>query len=260
MGLKNMKELGKPSVVIICGVGINCEEETAFAFKKAGFNVIFEHLNDFIKNANNILKEVHVLAFPGGFAYADIFGSGTLVASKIMYLYPDVFQEITRFIEKGNLVIGICNGCQILSHLCFDNRIELLPNNNRQYICRWEECVVDQPNNSVWLQGIERIRLPIAHGEGRFHCSNDFLKVMKDNNMIALRYVNNPNGSVDNIAAISDKTGRVLLIMPHPERAILFSHDPDFCLHKESLKRMNNEIPNDGDGSKIFANAFAYFL
>lgn len=252
--------ISKPKALIICGVGINCEDETVFAFNRVGFETVLVHLNDFIKNVKKMLDNVQVLAMPGGFAYADSFGAGVLVAGKIKYLYSNVFEEISCFIEKGNLAIGICNGCQILSNLFFQNSVRLLPNYGKKYICRWEECTVEPDNNSIWLRGIHNIILPIAHGEGRFDCSTQFLKEMRENNMVSLKYVDNPNGSVDSIAAISDKTGRVFLSMPHPERAMFFSHRPDFCIRKEELKRANKEIPNDGDGIKIFLNAFEYFV
>jgi len=138
--------------------------------------------------------------------------------------------------------------------------VALIHNDNARYTVRWVDLAVI--SNTPWLKGIDIISLPIAHGEGKFHCSSATLKQLKKKNMIALRYIKdhmcrylellpNPNGSLDDIAGITDETGRILGLMPHPERAQFFTQLPDWPYLKDKYQRQDIKIPSEGPGLKI---------
>lgn len=263
----------KPNVLILSGYGLNCEEETKFAFEKSGAKGEIVHINDLIDGFKN-LKNYEILAFPGGFSYGDDTGSGNAFANKVR---NHLWEKIEKFVEKDKLVIGICNGFQILVNLgllpAFDKKygkreVALLHNNSARYTVRWIDLEIK--NDSPWFLGIKNISLPIAHGEGKFFAEEKILKTLKEKNLIAAKYTKgeicsyqsldvNPNGSLENIAAITDETKKILGMMPHPERAVFFTQLPNWPYLKEKLKREDKEIPTIGPGLKIFQNAFFYF-
>ena len=251
-------------VLVLSGYGINCEEETLHAFETVGFKGKIIHVNDLIKNPKE-LDDYQVFALPGGFSYGDDTGSGNAMAKKIMNNLNDVLK---KFIDKDKLVIGICNGCQILTNLGIvpgisrnNPDIALIENDSGIYQCRWINVKVSN-NNSPWLKDIQKLHLPIAHQEGKFLIPSKILNTIKKNNMIGLQYVKNfsklanlefpynPNGSESDIAGITDKTGKVLAMMPHPERAFYYYHVPEWQSYQ------NNEF---ADGYKLFNNAKKYF-
>ena len=160
------------------------------------------------------LSGLDAVVLPGGFSYGDYLRCGAIAR------FAPVLQSLLEFAGKGGRVLGICNGFQVLTEL------GLLPgaltrNRDLHFIC--EDATLDVASGrSPWLQSYGekgRLVLPIAHGEGRFQCSEETLKQLQDEDAIALRYVSNPNGSVDNIAGITNAAGNVLGLMPHPERA-----------------------------------------
>ena len=181
------------------------------------------------------------------------------------------------FVKKDHLVIGICNGFQIIVNLgllpAFNNnygkrQVALTHNTNARYTVRWVDLKVK--NNSPWLKRIDNLSLPIAHGEGKFFASEKVLNKLKKEKQIALKYSKgkicryqnlkaNPNGSLKNIAGITDQSGRILGLMPHPERAIFFHHLPNWPFLKEKLKREKKKIPQYGPGLQIFKNGVDYF-
>ena len=160
------------------------------------------------------LSGLDAVVLPGGFSYGDYLRCGAIAR------FAPVLQSLLEFAGKGGRVLGICNGFQVLTEL------GLLPgaltrNRDLHFIC--EDATLDVASGrSPWLQSYGengRLVLPIAHGEGRFQCSEETLKQLQDEDAIALRYVSNPNGSVDDIAGITNTAGNVLGLMPHPERA-----------------------------------------
>ena len=188
-----------------------------------------------------------------------------------------LWEKILKFIKKDTLVIGICNGFQVSVNLglipaidgSYEKRQVALDHNLRP---RYNVRLVDLEikNNSPWLRGIKNISLPIAHGEGRFTTSLETLKKIKQKNLVAAKYIKgeiyqyqhlpiNPNGSTEDIAAITDETKRVLGIMPHPERAIFFHQLPHWPYLKEKNLRKNKPVLYFGQGLKIFQNAIYYF-
>jgi len=260
-------------IAILTGYGINCEEETAYGFKLAGGRAEIVHINDVVEKIKN-LKDFQILVFPGGFSYGDDTGSGNAFANRIK---NHLWEEVLNFVEKDKLVIGICNGFQILVNLGLLPAVEgefgkreaaLTHNSTARYIDRWVD--LKSESKSCWLAGIKEISLPIAHGEGRFYAEDKIIEKIKKQGGVALKYVEgemceyqnmeaNPNGSVDDIAAINDKSGKILGMMPHPERAIFFHHLPNWQWLKEKYNREGRKIPKFGPGLKIFRNGINYF-
>ncbi len=241
-------------VLIFSGYGLNCEEETKHAFELAGTEAEIVHINDLIHKAN--FNEYQVLAFPGGFSFGDDTGSGKAYANKIK---NHLLDKIQNFAEQDKLIIGICNGFQILTG------IGLLPgaltyNESAQYIDRWVDLEVK--SSSPWLNGIEKFSLPVAHGEGKFFSDNKVntaLKYVAGEICDYAAYQANPNGSQDGIAAVLSDNGRILGMMPHPERAIYFTQLPNWTYKRETLTRAGQDLPEFGPGLKIFENAVEYF-
>lgn len=256
----------KPKALIMSGYGLNCEEETKYAFEKANGFADIVHINDLIDGVKKI-TEYQILAFPGGFSYGDDTGSGNAFASRIK---SHLSEKIHQFIEKDHLVIGICNGFQIMAHLgLFPIQFSLTHNDSARYTVRWVDLKIE--NSSPWLRGIDTISLPIAHGEGKLFAKNSVLSTLNKKNMVALRYIDggichyqmlpaNPNGSLENIAGITNESGKLFGLMPHPERALFFTHLPQWPYLKEKLIREGKSIPEDGHGLALFKNAVNYFL
>ena len=251
-------------VLVLSGYGINCEDETLHAFNLVGFKGKIVHINDLIKNPKQ-LDNYQVFAIPGGFSYGDDTGSGNAMAKKIMI---NLYDQLLEFTSKDKLTIGICNGCQILINLGIvpgiknkDPEVAMIENNSGNYECRWIDVKVAK-TNSPWLRNINTLQLPVAHQEGQFMIPLNVLKSIKNQNLIGLQYIDqkkqlakskfpfNPNGSQDDIAALTNNNGNVLAIMPHPERALYHYHVPNW---------QNIISKKFGDGYKIFMNAKKYF-
>jgi len=248
----------KPRVIVLSGYGLNCEEETRFAFETAGGVAEIVHINDLITRPK-MLENYDIMAFPGGFSYGDDTGSGKAYANKMK---NHLSNELVEFLSRNTLVIGICNGFQIMTAL------GILPgaltyNKGGKYLDRWVDLKIE--GNSPWLKGIKKISLPIAHGEGRYIISKKEYSEMKKNKQIALTYTkgdickfqnleSNPNGALHDIAGILSHSGRVFGLMPHPERAMFFHHSPLWQINKNKIGK-NKE----GDGIIFFKNAVNYF-
>ncbi len=260
--------------LIIAGYGLNCEEESAYAFEQVGLGATIMHVNDLIENPK-ALNDYQALCIPGGFSYGDDTGSGNAFAQKMRLTLGDTLKE---FVARDTLTIGICNGCQILVNLGLapalnnnygERDVAVTHNAGARYQCRWIDMKVEK-TNSPWLQNINTLHVPVAHGEGRFMMSDTTLKTLQDNNQIALRYTKgdsvangefpyNPNGSTDDIAGITDESGRVLVMMPHPERGMFTWQRDDYAILKDNAKRENQPLPEASDGLQIFQNAAMYF-
>jgi phosphoribosylformylglycinamidine synthase len=250
-----LNKMKKPKIIIMSGYGLNCEEETRFAFDSVGGKADIVHINDLIAKPKMLL-EYQILVFPGGFSYGDDTGSGKAYANKFR---NHLAKELEEFLSRDTLAIGICNGFQIMTNL------GILPgalaqNKNGKYIDRWVD--LEAKGFSLWLKGIKKISLPIAHGEGHYVISQKEFRKMKDNGEVAFTYTKgeickfqnlekNPNGSDFCIAGVLAYNGRVLGMMPHPERA-MFSH-------QSPLWQMNKKGAKEGAGLQIFKNAVKYF-
>ena len=253
----------KPKVIVLSGYGLNCEDETKYAFELVGGTGQITHINDLIKN-KNLLNDFQIMAIPGGFAYGDDTGAGNAYGLK---LKNHLWENVSKFITKDRLVIGICNGFQVLVNLglvpALNNRYgerqaALLPNESTRYTTGWFDLKV--VSDTPWLTGIKEISLPIAHGEGKFFANKETLNKINKKNLVALKYSKiNPTGTLENIAGITDESKRIFGLMPRPERAMFFTQLPDWPLLKEEYLRDKKQIPKFGPGLQIFKNGVNYF-
>ena len=219
-------------VLIMSGYGINCEKESAHAFEKAGAEAEIVHINDLISGKKK-MSEYDIMMFPGGFSYGDDTGSGNAFANKMR---NNLWDDLIDFIKAEKLILGVCNGFQIMTHLGlfslpigdYGQRIHSMESNtSHRYECRWVN-IKHNNSNCVFTKDIELTHLPVAHGEGRYYADDDTLKKMRLNDQILFRYCDengviseeaNPNGSIENIAGVCNENKNVFGMMPHPERA-----------------------------------------
>jgi phosphoribosylformylglycinamidine synthase len=237
--------------------GINCERETAFAFTRHGASAELLHVKRLLAEPD-ALDGFRILAVPGGFAYGDHVAAGRILAHELRTGLGD---RLVRFVERGGLAIGICNGFQALAKLGLLPRttgpaalqeISLMHNDSDHYECRWVKLRCEA-SRCVFLTPGAVLEVPSAHGEGKYvPATPELHALLAAEGYVALRYVGataparypaNPNGSLDDVAGITDVTGRVLGLMPHPDRAFLPHHHPRWP--REGLAR-------PGDGNEIF--------
>jgi phosphoribosylformylglycinamidine synthase len=241
--------------LILRAPGTNCDQETAFAFQQAGAETSLVHISQLIHREQK-LSDYQIMVIPGGFTYGDDLGAGKVLANEIRL---KLGEDIERFVESGCLILGICNGFQmlvkagILPGLKGQQRLTLTTNDSGRFECRWVYLSTNSKSRCVFTRGIERLYLPVAHGEGKIVADADVLSEIdialyytdeKDNRQAGYPY--NPNGSMNDIAGICDSTGRIFTLMPHPERHIRPSQHPRW-LSEGAGKRE--------DGFKIFKNA-----
>jgi phosphoribosylformylglycinamidine synthase len=265
-----------PNVLVLTGYGINCDDETRLAFEKSGGRADIIHINDIIETPSR-LDRYQVFAFPGGFSYGDDTGSGKALAGRIM---NNLLDEFRAFIARDTLMLGICNGFQVMANLGIvpgldgaigTPMVSLEHNITSRYICRWVDLEIDKNSPAVFTRGIGRLHVPVAHGEGNFYAPAGTLERIEEKRLAVMRYAKpgggrargeqpfNPNGSLNDIAAVCDPTGRIMGMMPHPERNILFTHREDWTWLKEKYRREGKDIPEEGEGLAIFRNAVNYF-
>lgn len=260
--------MATPRVLILRAPGTNCDEETAFAFAAAGGKPDVVHINRLLENPA-LADDYQILAFPGGFSYGDDVAAGRILANQMRHHLNDT---VMKFKADGKLIIGICNGFQVLvksGALLDDTSDEAEPpatltwNDSGRFEDRWVRLHVAS-NQCVFLSGIEQMYLPIAHAEGKFVTRTDHvLDHLERAGSLVLRYTNqagdmngmvkypeNPNGSQLNVAGVCDSTGRVFGLMPHPERHVDPTHHPNWT---------RQPLPEKGDGIRIFENAVNYF-
>jgi phosphoribosylformylglycinamidine synthase len=243
--------------LILRAPGTNCDWETEFAFKQAGSHVDLVHVNELISRSRT-LSEYQIMVVPGGFTYGDDISGGKILANELRLKLGD---EINKFVDDGRLILGICNGLQVLVkagilHATKSNEsypLTLTVNDSGKFECRWVYLRVNTSSPCIFTQGIESMYLPIAHGEGKIvtepGISNIVVQYSSENGDIEAGYPHNPNGSTNDIAGICDTSGRIFALMPHPERFIRWNQHP----------RWNRESPREcGDGFRIFENAVAW--
>lgn len=253
--------------IVLTGFGINCERETAHAFHKAGAEPLLVHLNDLLENPS-LLDTSHIFSIPGGFSFGDDIASGRILANRLRYRLES---QILKFIKDGKLIIGICNGFQVMVKMgilpLFDQKFEqnvtLSHNDSGRFEDRWVYLKVNTLSPCVWTKNIEFIELPIRHGEGKFIPGGaNILNKLHTNQQIVFQYAKydgtlangeyplNPNGSINDIAGICDPSGRILGMMPHPEAFW------DMTLHPQWKRK--KILSREGDGLKIFRNGVEY--
>ncbi len=263
--------------------GTNCDIETAHAFEMAGGIADRVHLFRLLENPE-LLSQYQVLCVPGGFSYGDDIGAGVIFSRQLRGQLNDAMQE---FLTSDKLVLGICNGFQVIlkagllmrrgidgdSKRLFEDEVTLTWNNSGRYTDRWVRLKVTNSKN-VFLRNIDELEVPIAHAEGRIAvASDDVLNGLRSAGHIGLCYWSddanklaeasgdptdigilpepaNPNGSIANVAGLSDTTGRVLGLMPHPERYLFATQHPQWT---------RKQISGDGEGLQLFKNATSYF-
>ena len=259
--------------LVITGFGINCEIEMGAAYKNTGADVTICHFNELINGTYN-LQDFDILNFPGGFSFGDDIASGKVMANKIKYKKMSngrtFIEEIEAFIANGKYILGVCNGFQIMTQLGllpntqgnFEPEAALIHNDSQQFEDRWVHCKINADNKSPFLKGIDVLALPVRHGEGKLVFKNDDIKQkVIENNQIALQYADadgnitdkyplNPNGSVMSIAGLTDPTGQVFGLMPHPEAFLSFYNHPDW----PKMKQNGQELPRELTGQIIFDN------
>jgi len=258
--------MANPKVLIVRSPGTNCDEETAFAFKLAGADAERVHMNRLLEQPE-LLKQYQVLCLAGGFSYGDDISAGRIVGS---YFRHHLLDQLLQFRDDQKLILGICNGFQILikSGLLVDDDANGLPtatlawNDCQMFQDRWVS-LTSQGDRCVFLRDIERMYLPVAHAEGRFHVKDEAtISTLRSGGQFCLTYAancegedeitfpDNPNGAQMNVAGLCDKTGRIFGLMPHPERYIDRTHHPRWT---------RGEGSDVGDGLRIFQNAVNYF-
>lgn len=265
----------KPKVIVLAGYGLNCEEETKFAFETYGAAGEIVHINDLIAGKYK-LSDYQIMAIGGGFAYGDDLGAGNAYANKMR---NHLWKEIGEFVKADKLVIGICNGFQILMNLgllpalrmAYGKReMGLMPNDSARYTVRFADLRNDNKTNSPWLKNLDAFSIMVSNGEGRLVADKKTMQEVNKKGVVAFRYYKgpmseylnlpfNPNGSIEDIAGLTDETGHVLGLMPHPERAMFFTQMADWGLQKEKLKREGKSLPEFSNGMKVFKNAVEYF-
>ena len=252
--------------VVLTGFGINCDNETCRALSRAGAAVSRVHLNDLIEHLD-LLDGAHILAIPGGFSFGDHIASGKVLANRMRH---KLGAPLERFVASGKLVIGICNGFQVMVKMgllplfdgTFKQEVTLAWNNTCRFENRWIHLGAAENTRCIWLKGIETLPLPVRHGEGKFIVRDkDVLQRLLDNGQVALRYVRpdgtaaagefpfNPNGAVDDIAGICDPSGRIFGLMPHPEAFQERENHPEWT---------RLDLPAEGAGLRIFRNAVEF--
>jgi phosphoribosylformylglycinamidine synthase len=234
-------------VLILRSAGTNCDRETAHAFELVGAQTEYRHVNELLAEPG-LLARYRILAFPGGFSYGDDIAAGRVLATE---LKAKVLPELQRFIADGGLVLGICNGFQVLVKTGLlpgpsGQTVTLTHNNSHRYEDSWVTLEVPT-DRCAWTRKGETYFVPIAHAEGKFVAEDDTLDALEANGQVVFRYKDrNPNGSHRDIAGICDETGHVLGLMPHPERHLEGFHHPFWT---------RDGLAEEGEGLKLFRNA-----
>ena len=259
--------------LILTGFGINCEEEFAAAYRLAGAEATIVHLNQVLHGQVSI-HDFDVLNFPGGFSFGDDLGSGVVLANKLRYRQngPDgrtLLDDIRQFIADGKFVFGICNGFQVLVKLGLlpnlsgnvTPEVTLTHNASGRYEDRWVTLRVNPKTNTPFLKGIDTLEVPVRHGEGRLVIPDEATQAaIEVAGLNCLTYADfdggatdvypfNPNGAALNCAGLSDTTGQVFGLMPHPEAFLSAYNHPDWA-----RRRRAGQTDEEGQGLRIFKN------
>ncbi|MCK9462330.1 MAG: phosphoribosylformylglycinamidine synthase subunit PurQ [Proteobacteria bacterium] len=256
--------------MVLAGNGINCEMETAHACRLAGADrVEITYIWD-LASGNASLAGCDLLCLPGGFLDGDDLGSARASAIRLRHTRVaggSLLEQIGAFVDGGGLMIGICNGFQLMVKLGLLPSLDgargaqtatLTWNDSGRFECRWVTLAVDPESPCVFTRGLARLELPVRHGEGKIVAAADVMERIRSARQAPLCYVDpatgapteayplNPNGSPHGIAALTDPTGRLLGLMPHPEA----------FLHRTNHPRWTREErPEEGDGLALFRNA-----
>ena len=214
----------RPAALLLKFPGTNCDAETARALEAAGFRA---DILPIARATEDALESARLVVFSGGFSYGDYVMAGRLAQLEAERKLGD---SLKSFRDRGGYMLGICNGFQILTKLGFLPQGSLINNTSGRFICRWAGLRREVSDNA-FLKGLpESFELPVAHAEGRFIAPGELAEEYLKKGLVALTYTSDINGSSCAIAGLADETGRVLGLMPHPERFLWASnhYDPDW--------------------------------
>lgn len=260
----------RPPILIITGHGVNCEAESKRAWELAGAAVTLVHLHDLLDRPAT-LHDFAGMMFIGGFSYGDHMGSGQVMAQRIR---TRVREDLQKFIDDRKLILGVCNGFQVMVKLgllpgldgrYFDQTVALMQNDCGTFQNFWVELAFEASSPCVFTRGIDRMPLPIRHGEGKiFTLDKQVLASLEEQGCVACRYLDpvsaepatafpsNPNGSLNAIAGLTDPSGRIFGLMPHPEAYLYPENHPNW-----DMQVRDQDLPGEGLGLAIFRNAVA---
>jgi phosphoribosylformylglycinamidine synthase subunit PurQ / glutaminase len=255
-------------VLILTGLGLNCEAETAQAFQMCGTQPDLVHLSDMVDGrAARKLPDYDIMAMIGGFSFGDHIAAGVVYANRLRTKLSGALED---FIARGGLMIGICNGFQTMVRLGVlpgldgdykTQRATLAANDRLGYRDAWVKLRVEPASPCVWTRGIDTLELPARHGEGKFLAESDTLLAhIEEQRLVAMRYVDdagqptelwpqNPNGSPHAIAGVCDPTGRIFGLMPHPDAYLYGVHHPQW-----QTRKLEGTLQHEGEGIRIFRN------
>jgi phosphoribosylformylglycinamidine synthase I len=264
-----------PKALILTGFGINCEEEMAAAYRLAGGEATIVHLNEVLHGRVSI-HDFDILNFPGGFSFGDDLGSGVVLANKLRYRQTGdagrtLLSDIREFVAAGKFVLGICNGFQVLVKLGllpnlggdFQPEVTLTHNASGRYENRWVRLKVNAQTKkpTPFLSELTSFEVPVRHGEGRLVVPDAATRDrITDLGLNCLTYAGhddqetgtyplNPNGADLNCAGLTDPTGHIFGLMPHPEAYLAGCNHPDW-----GMKKRRGELKEEGEGLAIFKN------
>jgi phosphoribosylformylglycinamidine synthase I len=284
--------MNNPRVMIVTGDGLNCELETAYAFRLAGAEPRLVHISDLLAGRDR-LADYSILAFIGGFSNGDHLGAGTVQAGRFKL---QLREELERFIARKNAIIGICNGFQTLvklgilpggGHEAGPRRMPdagygsrnggrnggwtqtatIMANDSGKFEDRWVHLLLNPASPCVWTRGLDRLFLPVRHGEGKFYTDRPgLIEAMERSGQIVARYTDesyresvmdypcNPSGSLGAIAAVCDAGGTICGMMPHPEAYLSAYNHPSWTRERAAKKTLSSP----GAGAAIFARGVEY--
>jgi phosphoribosylformylglycinamidine synthase len=266
----------KPRSLVLSGNGLNCELETAHANRLVGFDVDIVHISTLMEGAKNI-HDYDFLNLPGGFLDGDDLGAGKAQAVKWRYQgirdsEKRFTDDLLKFVDEGKLIIGICNGFQLLTKTgllpgpkrSYDRqRVTLTFNDSGRFEDRWVFLKTNPFSSCIFTRDIDKIYLPVRHGEGKLVLDRQadgagllenghvVMQYCNEDGTIASNFPHNPNGSTMSVAGLCDTSGRIFGLMPHPEAFVHFTQHPRWTREK---------LPVEGDGLKIFRNAYEYIV
>ncbi|OGO30836.1 MAG: phosphoribosylformylglycinamidine synthase I [Chloroflexi bacterium RBG_16_56_11] len=249
----------KVKTLILRAPGTNCDFETMVAFETAGAEVDSALVYELFRREKR-LSDYRIMVIPGGFTYGDDISAGKIMANEIRLRLGE---DIRKFIDAGRLVLGICNGFQVLVKTGIlpgpsvpgAQPVTLTNNDSGKFECRWIHLKVNEKSPCVFTRGMRGMYIPVAHGEGKLVAGpgivdklNIVVQYADASGNTGTGYPDNPNGSEKDIAGICDDSGRVFALMPHPERFIRWTQYP----------RWTREPPREGDGLRVFVNALEW--
>ena len=262
----------KANVLVVTGYGTNCDRETAYTAQMAGADhVVIAHFSDLIQE-RYLIPEFNLLVFPGGFLDGDNLGAAQAAAQRWRYTTTksgrSLLEDVQNLHQQGGLILGICNGFQLLVKLgllpalegrYFQRQVSLSYNDSARFEDRWSYLRCNPQSACIFTKDIEQIYLPVRHGEGKLQALNEnILRQLENEQLIAMQYTDkqgqptqeyplNPNGSPLAIAGLTDPSGQIFGLMPHPEAYNHETNHPAWTRGKKSVL-----------GTKLFANAITH--